>query len=273
VRKTFQLLLSIAVLAVFSGVAFVNFYRLNLDSLAEPSRLVACYLMLLAAAIGVSLIARAVLRNAALARIVLVAAVVTFMMFYYAEIKRLIGGDRPALSILCWACVTLLLAFVVGKFSGRKAFPPTMAIVGVIYMVPAAAGLIQARLHYPKLGNPVALPLTARNAVNVYWIVLDGYPRPTCSSSSSISTTRRSWTACATLISPCTTMRSRVSRRPGSRSPAHCRSGFWSTRRDRRTRLRRCGIRPGGFAGETSWSAPCARWVIAISISRTAMTT
>ena len=38
VRKTFQLLLSIAVLAVFSGVAFVNFYRLNLDSLAEPFR-------------------------------------------------------------------------------------------------------------------------------------------------------------------------------------------------------------------------------------------
>ena len=52
-----------------------------------------------------------------------------------------------------------------------------MAMVGVIYLVPAVAGLIQARLHYPKLGNPVALPLTARNRSNVYWIVLDGYPR------------------------------------------------------------------------------------------------
>ena len=177
VRKTFRLLLSIAVLAVFSGVAFVNFYRLNLDSLAEPSRLIVCYLMLLAAAIVVSLIASAVLRNAPLARIFLVASVIAFMTFYYAEIKRLVGGDRPALSILCWACVTLLLAFVVGKLSGRKAFLPTMAIVGVIYMVPAATGLIQARLHYPRLGNPVTLTLTTRNAVNVYWIVLDGYPR------------------------------------------------------------------------------------------------
>jgi hypothetical protein len=165
------------VLAVFSGVAFVNFYRLNLDSLAEPSRLVACYLMLLTAAIVVSLIAKAVFRKAPLVRIFLVASIITFMMFYYAEIKRLVGGDRPALSIACWACVTALLIYLVGKFSGRKAFLPTMAIVGVIYMAPAVIGLIRARLHYSPPPTPAALPLTARNASNVYWVVLDGYPR------------------------------------------------------------------------------------------------
>jgi hypothetical protein len=177
VRKPFQLLLSIAVLALFSGIAFVNFYRVNLDSLAEPSRLIGCYLIVLAVAVVLSLVAKAAFRNAQMTGIFMVAAIATFMMFYYPEIKRLVGGDRPVLSIACWALVTVLLAIVVGKFSSRKAFLPTMAMVGVIYMVPAVAGLIQARLHYPKLGNPVALPLTARNASNVYWIVLDGYPR------------------------------------------------------------------------------------------------
>ena len=176
-RKVFRLVLALAVLALFSGIAFVNFYRVNLDSLAEPSRLIGYYLALLAAAIVLSLIARVIFRNAEVSEIFMVAAITTFMLFYYPEIKHVIGGDRPALSMACWAVITVLLAIVVGKFSGRKAFLPTMAIIGVIYMVPAVAGLIQARMHYPKLGNPVALPLTARNRSNVYWIVLDGYPR------------------------------------------------------------------------------------------------
>jgi hypothetical protein len=176
-RRALQLPLPIAVLAVFSGVAFVNFYRLNLDSLVGPSRLIVCYLMVLVAAIVILLIAKAVFRDIPIARIFLVAAVATFMAFHYTGIKRLVGGDRPALSIACWACVTVLLAYVVGKFSGRKAFLPTMAIVGMIYMVPAVTGLIRARLHYSPPAKPVALPLTARNASNVYWIVLDGYPR------------------------------------------------------------------------------------------------
>jgi hypothetical protein len=177
VPKPLQLLLSLAVLALFSGIAFVNFYRVNLDSLAEPSRLIGYYLVVLTAAIVLSLIAKAAFRDAPISGILMVAAIATFMMFYYPEIKRLVGGDRPVLSIACWALVTVLLAIAVGKFSGRRAFLPTMAMVGVIYLVPAVAGLIQARLHYPKLGNPVALPLTARNRSNVYWIVLDGYPR------------------------------------------------------------------------------------------------
>jgi hypothetical protein len=56
-------------------------------------------------------------------------------------------------------------------------FLPTMAIVGIIYMVPAVHGLIRSRLRYSPPAAPVALPLTAHVSSNVYWIVLDGYPR------------------------------------------------------------------------------------------------
>ena len=86
-RKAFQLLLALAVLALFSGTAFVNFYRLNLDSLAEPSRLIGYYLVLLATAIVLSLIARVIFRDAEVTGIFMVAAITTFMMFYYPEIS------------------------------------------------------------------------------------------------------------------------------------------------------------------------------------------
>jgi hypothetical protein len=177
VRKPSQLLLSLAVLALFAGVPFVNFYRLNLDSLAEPSRLIESYLMVLAAAVVLSLSAKSVFRNASMPAIFMVVAITTFMTFYYPEIKRAVGGDRPVLAIACWALVTVLLAFVIGKFAGRKAFLPTMAVVGLIYMVPAASGLIKAQLSYPRVGTPAPLPLAVRNRSDVYWIVLDGYPR------------------------------------------------------------------------------------------------
>jgi hypothetical protein len=176
-RSAVRLALAVAVLAVFAGVPFVNFYRLNLENLAEPDRLVGCYLIVLTVAIAVSLIAKAAYRNAPIAGIFMVAAIVTFMTFYYPEIKRLTGEGRPVLTIICWACVTVLLAVVVGKFSGRTAFLPTMAIVGIIYMVPAVHGLIRSRLRYSPPAMPVALPLTAHVSSNVYWIVLDGYPR------------------------------------------------------------------------------------------------
>src|ERR1700753_633812 len=152
VRKAFQLVLAFAVLALFAGVPFVNFYRLNLDSLAEPSRMIESYLMVLAAAIVLSLVAKSVVRNAPMPRIFMVAAIATFMAFYYPEIKHAVGGDRAALAMACWAFVALLLGIVVGKFSDRKTSVLSVAIVGVVYMVPAATALIKAQLYYRRVG-------------------------------------------------------------------------------------------------------------------------
>ncbi len=176
-RRTWKPLLSLVVLAIFSGVGFLNFYRINFESLTGPSRLVRDYLIVLAVAIAGSLIAKCVFRAVPIFRIFLVAAITAFMAFNYDAIKLKVGSEPADLPILLWVGATLFAGFVVGKFSGRAAFLPTMAIVGLAYIVPAVISLIHAQSRYFRAANNAALSLTARNPRNVYWIVLDGYPR------------------------------------------------------------------------------------------------
>jgi hypothetical protein len=176
-RKAFELFLSLVVLVVFSGVAILNFYRINFESLTGPSRLFRFYFAVLAIAIAGSLAAKMVFRSFPAFRIILIAAATSFMVFSYDEVKVLVGVDFIILSIACWAIVTISVVSVVGVFSNRAAFLPTMAIVGLVYIVPAMMSLAEASSRHLAVGGTAALPLAARNSPNVYWIVLDGYPR------------------------------------------------------------------------------------------------
>jgi hypothetical protein len=186
VRK-FKLLLSLVVLVLFSGVAFLNFYRTNFESLVGPSRVLHWYLLVLAIAVAGSLAAKAIFRSFPIDRIFLIAAALSFMAFSYDEITRLvshdgikalIGNDHFALfSILCWAVATLLIGSLIGVFSRQAVLLPTMALVGIVYVVPATMSLARALSHPVAINDPKALALSARRDPNVYWIVLDGYPR------------------------------------------------------------------------------------------------
>jgi len=187
VRRTFKLLLSLVVLVLFSGVAFLNFYRTNFESLVGPSRVLHWYLLVLAIAVVSSLAAKAIFRSFPIERIFLIAAALSFMAFSYDEITRLvshdgimalIGGEHFSLfSILCWAVATLLIGSLIGIFSRQAVLMPTMALVGIVYVVPATMSLARALSHPVVVNNPKALALSARRDPNVYWIVLDGYPR------------------------------------------------------------------------------------------------
>jgi hypothetical protein len=177
VHRVLKILLSIVVLALFSGVPFLNFYGRNFEELTGSSRLFRDYLVVLAVAIMASLLAKAMFRGVPIFRIFLVAAITAFMVFCYDEIKRLAGGGPFAVSIVCWACATMLAAFAVGKFSTKAIFVPTMTIVGLVYIAPATVTLIQAHWRPSRPVGSTMLSLTARHPRNVYWIVLDGYPR------------------------------------------------------------------------------------------------
>jgi hypothetical protein len=187
VRRAFKLLLSLVVLALFSGVAFLNFYRTNFESLIGPSGILRWYLVVLAIAIAGSLVAKAIFRSCPIDRIFLIAAALCFMTFSNDEIRMLVshdgikafvGNDHFALfSILCWAVVTLVIGSLIGIFSKRAVLMPTMALVGIVYVVPATMSLARALSHPVVMNDPKALALTARRDPDVYWIVLDGYPR------------------------------------------------------------------------------------------------
>jgi hypothetical protein len=187
VRNSAKLLLSLVVLVLFSGVAFLNFYRTNFESLTGPSRVLHWYLLVLAIAVTGSLAAKAIFRSFPIDRIFLVAAALSFMAFSYDEITRLvshdgiktlIGNDHLTLfSMLCWAAVTLLLGTLIGIFSRAPVLLPTMALVGLVYVVPATMSLGRALAHPIVMNDPKALALSARRDPNVYWILLDGYPR------------------------------------------------------------------------------------------------
>jgi hypothetical protein len=134
-------------------------------------------LIVLAIAIVGSVIAKALLRRAPLFRIFLVAAAAVFMVFCYDAIKKLVGGEPVVLAIACWACATILVCTAVGKLSSKSVLLPTMAMVGMVYLAPAARALVSSDWQPPRPGQSAALALTAHNPHNVYWIVLDGYPR------------------------------------------------------------------------------------------------
>jgi hypothetical protein len=93
VRNSAKLLLSLVVLVLFSGVAFLNFYRTNFESLTGPSRVLHWYLLVLAIAVTGSLAAKAIFRSFPIDRIFLVAAALSFMAFSYDEITGLISHD------------------------------------------------------------------------------------------------------------------------------------------------------------------------------------
>jgi hypothetical protein len=187
VRRASEVLLSLVVLALFSGVGFLNFYRTNFESLEGPWRILRWYCVVLAIAIAGSVVAKAIFRPFPIHRIFLIAAALCFMAFSYDEIKMLvshdgvralIGDDHFALfSILCWAVVTVAIGMLVGIFSKQAVLMPTMALVGIVYVVPATMSLARALAHPVVMNDPKALALTARREPNVYWIVLDGYPR------------------------------------------------------------------------------------------------
>jgi hypothetical protein len=175
------------VLAVFSGVAFLDFYRANVDSLAGPSRTLRCYFLVLAVAIMAALAAKLLFRSMPIGRLLLIAAAVAFMAFSFDEIKPLVARDAirtfvgndhfAGFLLVCWAFATVLVASLVGILSRRAAFLPAMAAVGAIYVLPAAIDLARERLHPVEAIADTALALTARRNPDVYWIVLDGYPR------------------------------------------------------------------------------------------------
>jgi hypothetical protein len=187
VRALAKLPLSLAVLGLFSGVAFLNFYRTNFESLTGASRVLHWYLLVLGGAVAGSLAAKAIFRSFPIHRIFLIAAALSFMAFSYDEttrlvshdgIRALVGNDHFALfSILCWAVVTLLIGALIGIFSRATALLPTMALVGIVYVVPATMSPGRALSHPVVMNDPKALALSARRDPNVYWIVLDGYPR------------------------------------------------------------------------------------------------
>jgi hypothetical protein len=187
VRRSAKLLLSLVVLLLFSGVAFLNFYRTNFESLTLPSRVLRWYLLVLAMAVAGALAAKAVFRSFPIDRIFVIAAALSFMAFSYDEITKLvshdairalIGNDHFALfSIVCWAVATVLLGTMIGIFSRATVLLPTMALVGLVYVVPATMSLGRALAHPIMMNDPKALALSARRDPNVYWILLDGYPR------------------------------------------------------------------------------------------------
>ncbi len=187
VRRTFELVLSIVVLAMFSGVAFLDFYRVNADSLMGPSRTLRVYFGVLAIAIAAALVAKALFRRVPMARLLLVAAAIAFMVFSFDGVKRLLSHDAirnlvgaehfPGFLLGCWALATILVAVLVAALSRKPIFLPTMAAVGLIYILPPAMSLARMRPHPVDAIASSPLELTARRHPDVYWIVLDGYPR------------------------------------------------------------------------------------------------
>jgi hypothetical protein len=179
----FVLLQALLAAVILSTAALLNFYAANMSALAHPVRVLQYAAGILAAAAVVAAILALLLRKIPLWRIVLATGLMIFVFFTYRvglieyEVKGRFGEGAPVVWTLVSVGTGVLALILIRR----------PAIVTVALVVSAAfAALPVARITMslasehpaPRMASGAGEPAQEfAIAPNIYWIVLDGYPR------------------------------------------------------------------------------------------------
>ena len=172
-------------MALVVAAAFADFLAANPSALGATVRILRYYAYALGGAMAWALVVALICRAIGLSgwRGVLVAAVHAFMLFQFDEVQSFLTASIPAAvdgaSFWVWIAMTLLLSlvpfFVVRK---RQQLLGVVAIAAVLLAIPARQVLADLATKSRVLeGEQARFEGIVRIRPNVYWIVLDGYPR------------------------------------------------------------------------------------------------
>ncbi|XUJ36837.1 hypothetical protein ACQ5SK_21110 [Bradyrhizobium japonicum] len=177
------LLRSLLAAAILSTLALLDFYAGNITALAGPSRVLhyAAGTLAITAMLAAGL--KILLRRLPLWRILLASGLMMFVFFAYDIdlIQRELKAHLGQLAPLAWVLVTLgSLILTLGTIRNRAAVSIAL-VLSAAFAVPSIARIATFAMR----GSPAHATASDTSGTrerfalspNIYWIVLDGYPR------------------------------------------------------------------------------------------------
>ena len=168
---------------VLSTVALLDFYAQNAHELEGPARVIRyAENTLLIVALAATLV-KACLPKIPLWRVILMVGIGVFVFYSYGEFKALEKslnlrtiGRVPFL----WVALSVAAALVALVLLRRPASVPVLLILSIAFAAPSIVRVLLMKDHHSVLPAPddrAAVAKHPRISPNIYWIVLDGYPR------------------------------------------------------------------------------------------------
>jgi hypothetical protein len=184
VRNDHGLLLrSLLAAAILSTVALLDFYAENITALAEPWRVLhyAAATLAITGILAASL--KIVLRRLALWRILLATGLMVFVFFAYdiGLIQRELKAHLGQLAPLGWVAVTLGCGIVALGTIRNRAAASVALVLSAAFAVPSIARIASFAMRDDSAraaaSSAAGTGERFTHSPNIYWIVLDGYPR------------------------------------------------------------------------------------------------
>jgi hypothetical protein len=184
-RKDILILVgSMVATVVLSTTALLDFYALNAHELMSATRVVHYAEGTLAAVVVCAGCLRLLLPGFAAWRCLLATGLATFTFYSYDEMERLLralkvplGGWLP----LSWLAATIAVGVLALIFLRHPRSISVLLVLSMAFSAPSVGGIfaVLANEHRPQSASNEPGEFTAgiRISPNIYWIVLDGYPR------------------------------------------------------------------------------------------------
>ena len=169
---------------ILSTTALLDFYASNMAELASPARVLhyaaATLAMIAVCAGGLSLLPP----RLPLWRALLATGLTAFVFFGYHELVAVLRASKVHLGTwlpVAWMAATLMVGALAAILLRRPGASSALLVLSLAFAAPSAlrivtmpAGERQARVASRE---PIAAAASNRISPNIYWIVLDGYPR------------------------------------------------------------------------------------------------
>ncbi|GLR90139.1 sulfatase-like hydrolase/transferase [Bradyrhizobium iriomotense] len=178
-----HLLRALAAAIVLSTVPLLDFYAANMAELTSPSRVLRYAAATLAVAAIVATSLALLLRRIALWRILLATGLMVFVFFAYdvdlihRELQSHLGEWAPA----AWIAAAIGTGVLALSLLRKPAVVTICLVVSLAFSAPSLARIatILTREHHAQALTATGSEPAARFRIspNIYWIVLDGYPR------------------------------------------------------------------------------------------------
>lgn len=183
-RSIFILIESAVATIMLSTVALLDFYATNAHELTSPAPVFHYAWGTLAAVATCAGCLRLLLPGLALWRTLLATGLMAFVLYSYGEagpllklLKLHLGGWLP----LAWMTITLAIGVAALILLRRRAAASVLLALSLAFAAPPAARIITflASGHRSQDASDAPGEITAETRIspNIYWIVLDGYPR------------------------------------------------------------------------------------------------
>lgn len=177
------LLRALVTAVILSTMALLNFYAANMNALTSPSRVLQYAAGIVAAAAIIALALALLLRKTPPWRIVLATGLMIFVFFAYNvelveyEMRGRFGERAP----VAWTMVAVGTGILALILIRRPAIVTVALLLSLAFAAPSVARIAiglasehRAPRSIPNSGEPA---MKVAISPNIYWIVLDGYPR------------------------------------------------------------------------------------------------